>query len=149
MLDTKGHKICAGYKHAAVKKYVSEKLLLSVYRYVSNAEYFGSVGTYSFNFHWQNLDFHFRGYKSLLCTLGVGTWQLEYFLSLVSSFVKKKGKKKTSEVPFHITKRCTLFSRSTKCCHRTAHAFDGKGVRFNSAKTTAISEDRTGVTAYV
>lgn len=49
--------------------------LLSVYRYVSNAEYFGSVGTYSFNFRWQNLDFHFRGYKSLLCTLGVGTWQ--------------------------------------------------------------------------
>lgn len=25
MLDTKGHKILAGYKHAAVKKYVSEK----------------------------------------------------------------------------------------------------------------------------
>lgn len=101
MLDTKGHKICAGYKHAAVKKYVSEKLLLSVYRYVSNAEYFGSVGTYSFNFHWQNLDFHFRGYKSLLCTLGVGTWQLEYFLSLVSSFVKKKGKKKKKLLRYH------------------------------------------------
>lgn len=56
------------------KNTLLKNFLLSVYRYVSNAEHFGWMKTYSSNFRWQNLDFHFRGYKSLLCTLGVGTW---------------------------------------------------------------------------